>query len=45
MLEVGREAVTSSAVEDALAELEQELLSEAMQDDSDIQSLQPHLLF
>jgi ATP-dependent Lhr-like helicase len=45
MLEVGREAVTSSAVEDALAELEQELLSEVMQDDSDTQSLQPHLLF
>ncbi len=44
MLEVGREAVTSSAVEDALAELEQELLSEVMQDDSDTSPLQPHLL-
>ena len=51
MLEVGREVVTSSAVEDALAELEQELLSEVMKDDSDLASsldpalpLQPHLL-
>lgn len=51
MLEVGREVVTSSAVEDALAELEQELLSEVMKDDSDQTSLpdpspplQPHLL-
>ena len=51
MLEVGREVVTSSAVENALAELEQELLSEVMKDDSDQTSLpdpspplQPHLL-
>ncbi|MBL6782672.1 MAG: ligase-associated DNA damage response DEXH box helicase [Alphaproteobacteria bacterium] len=51
MLEVGREVVTSSAVEDALAELEQELLSEVMKDDSDLAlsldpalPLQPHLL-
>jgi ATP-dependent Lhr-like helicase len=48
MLEVGRELITSSAVEDALAELEQELLSEAMKDDNDAISdphlLQPHLI-
>ncbi|MGB2166927.1 MAG: ligase-associated DNA damage response DEXH box helicase [Candidatus Puniceispirillales bacterium] len=48
MLEVGRELITSSAVEDALAELEQDLLSEVMKDDSDAAShsdpLQPHLL-
>jgi ATP-dependent Lhr-like helicase len=48
MLEVGRELITSSAVEDALAELEQDLLSEAMKDDSDAISdphpLQPHLI-
>jgi ATP-dependent Lhr-like helicase len=48
MLEVGRELITSSAVEDALAELEQDLLSEAMKDDidaiSDPHPLQPHLI-
>ncbi len=48
MLEVGRELITSSAVEDALAELEQDLLSEVMKGDSDAAShsdpLQPHLL-